>query len=268
MPKQPKQKKPPARRRRFRRRLIALAVVLSLVGGFIALSLTILFPATRVVVVGQTRYSAQQFTEVLQLEQLQPNLFLADTQALVERAEGALPYANIVRVTRQLPNALRFHVEDHAPVFAQYQDELWWLIADNGRLLEQTETPPEAGILMLRGTDLLDPEPGRNAQWERGLTRPGDLHSLFDALHESSLWPDVTGVRISGYAIPDVIYQDRIRIRFGSPAQEDDLSDKLRQAEQVITRLNEQNPNYRGMLDLGVAGQIPFTPMWGNEWQP
>ena len=256
--------------RRKKRRWLPLAVILCLLGVFAALSLTVLFPLTGCVVVGQTRYSAQQFAEAMQLGEQNLNLFRADIPALVALAEQALPYANIVGVTRQLPNSLRLQVEEHRPAFAQEQDGLWWLIAEDGRLLELTGTLPE-GALMLRGMDLLEPRPGQSAQWERAFTSPDHLHDLLYALRESTLWPDITGLRISTYTLPDVIYQDRIRIRLGtaSPvggAQEYSLRYKFQSAEQVIERLNAQNPNYRGVLDLSVSNQIPFSPMLG-DWE-
>jgi len=262
-------KKPP-RSPRKKKRWFTLVIMLGFVGVFAALSLTVLFPLTRCVVVGQTRYSAQDFAEAMQLRDQNINLFRADIQALVEQAELALPYANIISATRQPPNALRLEVEEHRPAFAQQQGDMWWLIAENGRLLERIDTPPQ-DILLLRGMPLYEAQPGKTAQWERAFTRAGDMYHLVAALRESTLWPDVTGLRISTYTLPDVIYQDRIRIRLGSASpvggtQEHNLRYMFLLAEQVLVHLNAQNPNYRGVLDLSVSGQTPFSPMWG-EWE-
>jgi len=271
MPKKIPKQKPP-RSPRKKKRWLTLAIVLGFVGVFVALSLTVLFPISRCVVVGQTRYSAQQFADAMQLGEQNINLFRADIQALIAQAEQALPYANITGATRQPPNALRLYVEEHQPAFAQQQDNMWWLIAENGRLLEQVEAPPE-DMLMLRGMELYEARPGQIAQWERAFTRTEDMGLLISALRESTLWPYVTGLRISTYTLPDIIYQDRVRIRLGSASpvggtQEHNLRYMFLLAEQVLEHLNDQNPNYRGVLDLSVSGQTPFSPMWGGEWEP
>jgi len=267
--KKPSNQKPP-RSPRKKKRWLTLVIALALVGMFAALSLTVLFPLTRCVVVGQTRYSAQDFADAMQLGDQTINLFRADIQALIEQAELALPYANIISAVRQPPNALRLEVQEHSPAFAQQQGDMWWLIAENGRLLERVEAPPQ-GILLLRGMPLYEAQPGQTAQWERAFTRAEDIHQLVSALRESALWPYITGLRVSTYTLPDVIYQDRIRIRLGSASpvggtQEHNLRYMFLLAEQVLAHLNAQNPNYRGVLDLSVSGQTPFSPMLG-EWE-
>jgi len=271
MPKQTKMRNNMLLSRRWKMRLLAFAVLLALAGVFVALSLTVLFPATQCAVVGQSRYTAQDFAQAMELEYQRPNIFRADAASLVEKAEQALPYANIIGVTRQLPNTLRLAVAEHAPGFAQMQDELWWLIADTGRLLEHSHSLPE-DVLVIRGADLMEPQPGGYAQWDGAFTQPGDMHQLIDALRDSGLLPHVTGLRISNYSIPDVIYQDRVRIRFGAASpvggtEEYSLPEKLRFAQQALAELETQNPNYRGQMDLG-AGRADFTPRWENDWQP
>ena len=269
MPRKTNNKRAP-RSPRKKKRWLGLVIALGLAGVFAALSLTVLFPLTRCVVVGQTRYSAQDFAAAMQLGEHNYNLFRADIQALIERAEQALPYANIVGATRQPPNALRLEVEELRPGFAQQQGDMWWLIAENGRLLERVETPPQ-GVLLLRGMPLYEAQPGHIAQWERAFTRAEDMYQLVAALRESALWPYISGLRVSTYTLPDVIYQDRIRIRLGSASpvggtREHNLRYMFLLAEQVLVHLNAQNPNYRGVLDLSVSGQTPFSPMLG-DWQ-
>ena len=264
----------PRRRRAWKRRLAACAVALALAGGFVALSATVLFPLTRCAVVGQTRYSAADFTAAMGLEGLRPNLFRADVAALVEKAQQALPYAKVTRAGKRLPSTLRLHVEEHAPAFAQQQGEQWWLLADSGKLLELVQQPPE-GLLVLRGAALKKPQAGQPAKWKNSAMAAAGLHSMIAQLRESALWPHVTGLRLSVYALPDVIYQERIRIRFGT-ASLDGTADspggslpyKVQLAQEVLARLDAQNPGYRGELDLGVANQTPFTPIWGEDWQP
>jgi hypothetical protein len=262
----PKQKKP-SRKKNY----LPILFLLIIAGVFAALAFTVLFPLTRVTIAGETRYSPQNFMNAMRLDEQNLNLLRADVDELIAMAELALPWVRVTGFTRQPPNTLRLQVEELIPAFVQQQDGQWWLIAENGRLLDRVESSPE-DVFHLRGMELLEPEPGQNARWEHAFTRPSDLQDLIDALRGSALFPYITGLRVSGYTTPDVIYQDRIRIRFGavSPtgAQEGDcLRGQFQLAEHVLAQLNAQNPNYRGVLDLGVAGQVPFSPMWG-EWEP
>jgi len=256
---------------RGKKRLLRLGLAFAALAAFAALSLTVLFPVTRCVVVGQTRYTALDFAAAMELGAKRVNLFRADGDALARAAMRRLPYARITKISRQLPNALRLTVEEYAPAFAQQAGERWWLIAENGRLLERVEAPPE-GLLLLSGAPLAGPRAGRAARWDKAFTRPGDLRRLIDALRGSAIWPSVTGLRISSFPVPDVIYQGRIRIRFGGSSPEaaaspaESLKAKLELAESILAKLEEQNPNYRGELDLGTA-RGDFSPKWG-DWAP
>jgi cell division septal protein FtsQ len=249
------------------RRLVKAVLALGLAGGLAALSLTVLFPVRRCTAEGATRYSANQFAEAMGVGKEEMNLFTAETAALAEKVHAALPYARVVRISRRLPGTLHLTVEERAPAFAQQQDKLWWLLTEDGRLLG-TETPMPEGLMPITGAALLEPVAGQQAAWKNAFTAPSDIAALLACLRASSLWPGVTGLRVSTAATPDAIYQDRIRIRFGtatpsaSAGQEAMLAEKLRMAEEVIAQKDAQNPLQRGILDLSTYGKAYFTADW------
>ncbi|MCL1952092.1 MAG: FtsQ-type POTRA domain-containing protein, partial [Oscillospiraceae bacterium] len=197
------------------RKLVKAVVALAVLGGLAALSVTVLFPVRRCTAEGATRYSADQFARAMELDGAKLNLFTADTAALAERVHAALPYARVVRIARRLPGTLHLIVEERAPAFAQQQGKLWWLLTEDGRLLGTESTMPE-GLMPITGAALLKPAAGQRAAWRNAFTAPSDIETLLACLRESSLWPGITGLRISTAATPDAIYQDRIRIRFGT----------------------------------------------------
>jgi hypothetical protein len=163
-------------------------------------------------------------------------------------------------------------IEELQPAFAQQMDEQWWVISSCGMVIESLPVRPEQAIRIV-GRPLLEPQVGQPAQWENTATAPQDLQEMHDALRESPLWRQVSGLRMSGYRLPDVIVQGRIRVRFGTAlhvgsAVDISLADRLALSEQVLRQLDEQNPNYRGVLDLSVQGQVPFTPNWDAHWVP
>ena len=252
---------------RVSRRLVKLVLALLLLGGLAALSLTVLFPVRRCTAEGGTRYSVNQFAEAMGIEENKMNLFSADTAALTGKVHAALPYVRVIRISRRLPGTLHLTVEERVPAFAQQQGKLWWLLSEDGRLLGTENAVPE-GLMPITGAALLEPVAGQQAAWKNAFTAPHDIAALLACLRESSLWPGISALRVSTAATPDAVYQDRIRIRFGtatpsgSAGQEAVLAEKLRMAEEVIAQKDAQNPLQRGVLDLSTYGKAYFTADW------
>ena len=253
---------------RLFRRFMKLALTLAALGLIAVLSLTVLFPVRQCTAEGGTSYTAEQFGQAMGVGVVKMNLFTADKAQLARRVHAALPYAHIVKISRRLPGTLHLTVEERVPAFAQEQDGLWWLMTQDARLLGTAEEPPQ-GLMALTGAPLLEPAAGRRAKWANAFTTPGDIDALLACLRESSLWPGVTALRVSTAALPDAIYQDRIRIRFGTAApsvagttQEESLRVKLRMAEEVIAEKDAQNPLQQGILDLSTYGKAYFTADW------
>ena len=260
-------KKKPMPPRLFRK-FVKFMLTLGVLGLIALLSLTVLFPVRQCVAEGRTSYTVGQFEEAMGIGFVKINLFTADKAALARRVHAALPYAHITKISRRLPGTLHLTVEERVPAFAQEQDGLWWLLTQDARLLGTAEEMPQ-GLMPLTGAPLLEPVAGRRAKWENAFTSPSDIDVLLACLRESSLWPDITALRISTAALPDAIYQNRIRIRFGTAAptvagasQEGTLREKLRMAEEVVAEKDAQNPLQRGILDLSTYGKAYFTADW------
>jgi len=243
-------------------------LVLAALGGIAAVSLTVLLPVRQCTASGETRYTVGQFSEAMGVGVKKMNLLTVDKAALARKVHAALPYAHIVKVSRRLPGTLHLTVEERSAAFAQQQGKLWWLLTEDGRLLGTAGEMPE-GLMPVTGAPLLDPVAGRRAQWKNAFTAPGDIAALLGCLRESRLWPSTTALRISTAAVPDAIYQDRIRIRFGTAApsvsgtsQEAVLTEKLRIAEASIVEKDQENPLWRGTMDLSIYGKAYFTADW------
>ena len=267
MPKQTKHNKnKPAARvagRRMQKWARALLTLLAL--GTLLGAAVLVVPVTRCDARGQTRYSAEEFAAAMELGKHGLRLYNLDKQALAGKIHAALPYARVTAIQRGFPNVLHLTVEELVPVFTQEQDGLWWLLSESGRLLEATAQPP-SGLMPVTGARLESPRSGLDARWVDAFTAPGDLSLLRDALLESPLWPEITGLRVSTAALPDVLYQGRIRLRLGTVfAQDggrDTLQQKLRTAEGAIAELNAQNPGYQGVVDVYAPGKAYSTSEW------
>ena len=255
---------PPRLLRKFVRFVLALGVL-----GLIALlSLTVLFPVRQCAAEGRTSYTVGQFEQAMGIGKEKMNLFTADKAKLARRVHAALPYAHITKISRRLPGTLHLTVEERTASFAQEQDGLWWLLTQDARLLGAVPEPPE-GLMPLTGAPLLEPMAGRRAMWANAFTAPSDIDVLLACLRESTLWRGVTALRISTAALPDAIYEDRIRIRFGTAApsvagstREGALREQLRVAEASVAEKDLENPLWRGTMDLSIYGKAYFTAEW------
>jgi hypothetical protein len=222
------------------------------------------------------RYSADDFERAMELDEQRYNLFRTNTEALARKAQHALPYARVLKVQRRLPGTLRLTVTPRSAALFQKQGKQFWLLAENGLLLEAVnKRPKEKGLLEISGKALLHPEAGKSAAWKDAAASADDLEPLLATLRESEIGKSITGLKIAGAMLPDAIYDGRIRIRLGaaSLATEIDrentqaperLQDILRRAEQVIAQLNAQNPKQHGVVDFSIAGKAYFTPDWTN----
>ena len=245
---------------------VRAALILFVAGA--AIGTALLLPAQKFELAGKSRYSAKDYETAAGLTKERLALLTADTDALIRKMENALPYANITKITRKPPNTLVLHVQDTKPAFAQKQDERWWLISEKGVLLEQADAPPE-GVWIVTGIALEQPAAGQQAQWTKSRTSGSALASLMEELRKSELKDHITGVRITSGPVPDAIYQNRLRLRFGAPppnaeAKDEILREKLRLAGQTIAKMDEQSAQQKGVLDLSFMGRAIFSTNWND----
>ncbi|MDR1927533.1 MAG: FtsQ-type POTRA domain-containing protein [Oscillospiraceae bacterium] len=246
--------------------LLYTLLCLVVIGGLLALSLTVGFPVKKCRPEGATHYTAEQMEAVIGLPGLRMNLFTVDLAALEQKLVQALPYLEAVSFRRRLPGTLLCTVTESKPFLAQAQDGLWWLLDRNGKLLESVQIPPE-GVLTLEGAKLEQPGAGKPAKW-KAATAPADIRDLLAALEESTLKEDITGLVIGVSPTPEALYQGRIRLVFGAQPQKGSvttqtlLTEKLRLAAEVLKRMDAESALQRGVLDLSTVGKAYFTESW------
>jgi len=243
------------------------AALLLLVGGAVA-GTALLMPTLRCEVVGGSRYSAKEYEAAIGLPERRVAVFLADKEKLKGEIEGALPYANVEKIEQALPGTLRLHVRDSLAAFAQRHGKQWLLISETGQLLEFYAEPPE-GALQITGPAPEKPKPGQEVRWAGSRAAGHTLASLMRELRAAEFIPEITGIRVTSGPVPDAIYQNRLRLRFGAPppgaeSEAEILREKLRLAKQTIAELDAQNPSRQGVLDLSIMGQAIFSANWEN----
>ncbi|MDR0530743.1 MAG: hypothetical protein LBG83_01580 [Oscillospiraceae bacterium] len=259
-----KQRKKPAKPPlKLARVALAILILLAvLVPGAAAV-----LPVRQCWIVGQSRYTEREYAEAMGLGRGRVTLFTLNKAEISKGIRSTLPYANATRISRVYPCMVRVYVRDEKPAYAQEQDGVWWVLSENGRLLEASGPQPK-GLLVLTGLALTEPGIGLAAHWKGSRAKGENLAALAQELNASPLRKDITGLRVTSGPVPDAVYQGRLRLRFGAPPPnpgmlpEEILREKLRLAQQTIAELNQQNPKQRGVVDLSIMGQCYFSAEW------
>ncbi len=82
----------------------------------------------------------------------------------IERSFEALPYVRSIHVYRQFPNGLEIQLEEYEPVARlRTADGKWWLLADDGRLLEKVGAQSNSPLPVIVAAGQFAAKPGGTA---------------------------------------------------------------------------------------------------------
>ncbi|MDR2524726.1 MAG: FtsQ-type POTRA domain-containing protein [Oscillospiraceae bacterium] len=219
------------------------------------------FPLKNCELVNQCRYSNEAIATALGLQSGGQSLLTADFTALEDKLRQALPYIQAAEFSRKLPGTLRVTVTESVPAFALQDGERWWLLDSDCKQLEVVVQRPE-GVVTITGGALQNPKPGQIAKWDAP-AQADAIALLLPLLEEVGIRGDITGIFLGVDPVPELQYQDRIRIVFGPFAQKGDtgkaaqLRQKLLYAMQAIER---ESARQKGVVDTSVPGQAIFSP--------
>lgn len=108
---------------------------------------------------------------------------LGDNLALLNKSRASngiletLPYVSSVTIRKVLPDTLRITISQSAAAAAiQTEEEVWWLIDMNGKLLEETDTSKDSTVLT--GLTLVKPQVGEVLEVPDGSDEKTDSQQL------------------------------------------------------------------------------------------
>ncbi len=209
--------------------LIAVGIVLAAV-GYLFLRSSDIFAVERVYVPVTERVSETDLRAAV-MPARGINLLRVSTNDLEERVR-AIAYVREATVYRSFPDALEVHVREYVAQ-ARVRDEegTAWLIADDGRVLEQDTTGVSTLPFILSG-DVSVPHVGDHVAPELVAAIP-----LAAALTDPATWPSVkhpvehVGVSETGELV--VVLAGGGEIRLGDPTK---LDEKLTVSLEIIDR--------------------------------
>lgn len=241
------------RRRRGRlsfvwRLLAALVIIVAVVAAVI-----LFFRMNRIVVIGNERYTEQ---EVLEASGITPggNLYLVNKYAVKEAIFARLPYAEEVRIDRRLPDTLVIEIHEGRITACVESDGGFWLLSEQGNLLEETDTVPE-GCPVISGAPLAEPAAGHRADFgEDAAYRANVAMTLLREAEERRMRAGIARIDLSDDTALRFEYLDRFSVRFPWTA---DVAYKLESLSAVVSYLEN---NETGRIDLMTDGKASFIP--------
>lgn len=184
-----------SRPRRRRGRFSGLYKLLSvlLVTAAVIGACMVFFRVNQVTVTGNARYTAEEVSAASGIE-IGDNLIALPRSRIAARIRVGLPYIKSVSITPALPDTVVLHVTEHAAAAAVAGEGTgWWLISDNGKLLEQTAGIQ--GVITVTGLTALGPVLGDLLTVEEHLeNRKQCVLSLLEVLEERGLMGDCTEI--------------------------------------------------------------------------
>lgn len=130
----------------------------------IVMCLSLFFRVEEVVVSGADKYTPWMIKEASGIEDGDSLLSVSDAR-VAGNIRLELPYVNEVRVGIKLPGTVYIEITELETTYAiQARDNTWWLIASDGRVVEQIETSAAVGYTRVLGVQADAPRIDQRAQ--------------------------------------------------------------------------------------------------------
>jgi len=235
---------------RGRRRLImviGLVTVLGSVGGYKLLAASSAFRVTGVQVRGAGSSALrQEIAGAVESATAGKSLLTVDAGSLARDLEQ-LPYVRAASVDRAFPHTLRVSVLSYRPVIYAQSGRTGWLIAADGRVLEQTSTPPRraAVVSVPAGLPLT---PGERTG-DVDVTSALSLLRLRPPSFARQVGPITKLITRSGTIT--AVVGTHIALRFGEPT---DLPVKLAVVERVLPLIHGLQRHDLAYVDVSAPG--------------
>lgn len=219
--------------------LVAVAVVLLL--------MLVLFRVRTIEVAGNVRYTEEEIAEASGLGE-GDILMGVNKTSTASRLLVNLPYLKQVVIEKALPGTIRLVVEEcTAQGMAVSDYGTYWLINQEGKLLEEVERPQDeaqSAYPLINGVYLTMPFGGEMAQF--GDKEKGKLAlTLLNQVEAAGLTGKISEINLENTVY--LIYENRIEVRLGDGS---DGAYKLEYLKAVVGQLGETQ---RGALDLSFA---------------
>lgn len=243
-----------ARKRKRRRRrgglarlLRPLSVILAAVAVVIAL--TLFFKVGNIEVAGNSRYSAEEIAAATGVE-LGDNLILLDRYGIQQKLFVDLPYIKEARINPNLPSTLSVEVVETKAIAALPGAGAYWLISQDGKLLEAVDQTHAQDYLDISGLEADAPAAGQEVQlMEDSPITLARLQELLTALEARKMLSRADSLDMTSSDTLVINYDGRFRVEMYYSA---DFDFKLNCLEETVALLQ---PNETGIIRMTMKDE-------------
>lgn len=240
------------RKRRSSAMYVLLTIVLMILAALIGLS--VFFRVKTINVEGSNYYTEDEIIKASGISEGDNLIFLNESNIAVKIC-GQFQCVDQVRIIRSLPGEVTISITESSPVAYVYSGTERWIINENCKLLEASDAQGTAGLIEVKGIDVLSPAVGKTIETEDGGSLAAEYLSDFlkEAVKQGFV-QKITYIDISNIADIVFDYDGRFTVKFGRG----DLAEiKLKNMEAVIEKLEN---NAKGIIDITDENETHFIP--------
>lgn len=259
--------KPFSRNQLLLRLATVVAVVLALIFG-----MSIFFKVETITVSGMDNYNAWVVAEASGIE-TGDNLLTLSKAKIVGKIKTALPYVNLVRISRELPGTVHIEITEFDVAYSIKDGSgKWWLITSQGGVLEQVDSATAGNYTQILGVTLESPRVGMQAEAQEPPKNPNESEettvitvygrdrlaaalSILQYLEQNGIVGKAANVNVADLAALELWYGNRYQVLLGDETQ---LSYKITCMQKAIDSLAEYES---GILDVSFT-VIKDKPMY------
>ena len=248
------------RRRRTRLHTTYFTLVAVLVLGIgIALSMTLFFNITEIVVNNETDVPDEEIVSLSGIS-YQDNLVRLDAAIAAEKVRVHVAYAEKVTVRRVFPSTVEITVEKAEPVANISQSYGYLLVSASNRVLEELKGAPREGLIIITGYNPAQGTIGMVLKSEDE-KRDNVLKTLTAAVSECKN-EQIKSIDMTDQSDILVQFGDNVRFHMGTSS---DAVYKLRFAARTIEHLTPGREYELTMIGNNQISEIPADMISGSD---
>lgn len=240
------------KRNTFRKIIIWLMAIIAFTATGTVLSLTVFFHINAITVSGNTIYTADEILAQCTIDKGE-NLFLSDTKTAKEMLEQNLPYIYNAEIKRKLPYTIQINITEAEPSYSiKNKDKTYILLDDNFKVLENKAKKAKGTAISkasIKNADL-----GHEITFENADI--GSCLSRLAAVVRDNSFEKITAIYCNNISDNYVVYDGRIEFKLGTC---EDLENKIFQGLAACEKLNQSNPNAKGVMTITGDKRLYFT---------
>ncbi len=241
------QRRKKKKRKQMITRIVLLVVFLC---AGITLALTMFFNISEITVTGDTVYSSEEVIAKSDVN-IGDNLIFISKSKINEKISTELPYVDSVKIKRHLPTKLELVITKTEAIYAVSVNGYYALLNENGKVLEKDLEYIGENIILLNIGEIESVETGKPII--AGTNYLEKLMSVRKVCSENGL-DGITSMDLSNLYDIKLTYQGRITLDLGETNKEN-LPKKIALGKAAIETQDEENPQYRGTINLSVDGK-------------